>query len=77
LVSVEEAASSLAGEDGSDVDPEAPSLISFLLDRPRQPTLASKLQTAFQQSAKNTLIICPQYRIISNTGHIFFTFFSC
>jgi hypothetical protein len=75
LVSVEEAASSLAGEDGSGADPEAPSLISFLLDRPRQPTLASKLQTVFQQSTKNTPIICPQYCIILNIGRIFFTFF--
>jgi hypothetical protein len=54
LVSVEEAASSLAGEDGSGVNPEAPSLLSFLLDRPRQATLASKLQTASQQPTKNT-----------------------
>lgn len=49
LVSVDDAASSLAGEEDSGVKPKAPSLLSFLLKRPRYTSIntSGSIQTVY------------------------------
>jgi len=53
---------SLTDEDvaASGVKPTAPSLLSFLLEKPRADMLASILQTAFHYSNKKTHCVYPQ-----------------